>query len=380
MRRSVKYGLSGIALAAVVGGSIAWASADNSTKAVNLQVDGVSHKIHTSASNVGGALSSAGYTVGTHDVVAPATDAKVHNGSEIILKRGRLLHLTVDGARRDIWVTTPTVAEALTQLGYSTGDFISVSRDKRLPLAPTDIELRSPKRVTVVYDHKRQSVTTTDATTRELFNTLGIKINRGDRLSVWSGSALREGERIVLQRVLRKLVTQRESIDFPTTKQQDSSMYSGQSKVVRAGREGTATVTYRVVYIDGKLAGKVRTARKIISAPVTKVVKVGTKSRPVAAAPPSSGPAPGGQSPPPNTSGLNWDAVAQCESGGNWHINTGNGFYGGLQFDYSTWLSNGGGAYAQRADLASREQQIAVANRLYAARGSAPWPVCGSNL
>lgn len=74
---------------------------------------------------------------------------------------------------------------------------------------------------------------------------------------------------------------------------------------------------------------------------------------------------------------INWDAVAQCESGGNWHINTGNGFYGGLQFDYGTWLSNGGGAYASRADLASREQQIDIANRLFAARGRAPWPVCG---
>jgi hypothetical protein len=51
---------------------------------------------------------------------------------------------------------------------------------------------------------------------------------------------------------------------------------------------------------------------------------------------------------------LNWDAVAQCESSGDWHANTGNGFYGGLQFDYGTWLSNGGGRYASRADLASR--------------------------
>ncbi|MDT4979679.1 MAG: resuscitation-promoting factor RpfB, partial [Pseudonocardiales bacterium] len=84
--------------------------------------------------------------------------------------------------------------------------------------------------------------------------------------------------------------------------------------------------------------------------------------------------------PPPSTGGLNWDAVAACESGGNWAINTGNGFYGGLQFDSGTWLSNGGGAYAPRADLASREQQIAVATRLYNARGSSPWPVCGANL
>src|SRR3954454_14627969 len=75
-----------------------------------------------------------------------------------------------------------------------------------------------------------------------------------------------------------------------------------------------------------------------------------------------------------------WDRVAQCESSGNWHINTGNGFYGGLQFVYRTWLSNGGGAYAERADLATREQQIAVADRLYAARASSPWPVCGQYL
>jgi hypothetical protein len=79
-------------------------------------------------------------------------------------------------------------------------------------------------------------------------------------------------------------------------------------------------------------------------------------------------------------SSVNWDAVAQCESGGNWHINTGNGYYGGLQFDSGTWLSNGGGAYAPRADLASREQQIAVATRIYQQRGSSPWPVCGRNL
>lgn len=78
-----------------------------------------------------------------------------------------------------------------------------------------------------------------------------------------------------------------------------------------------------------------------------------------------------------NASNVNWDAVAKCESGNNWHINTGNGYYGGLQFDRGTWLSNGGGQYASRADLASREQQIAIANILYSRRGLSPWPVCG---
>jgi nucleoid-associated protein YgaU len=71
-----------------------------------------------------------------------------------------------------------------------------------------------------------------------------------------------------------------------------------------------------------------------------------------------------------------WDRVAACESGGNWHINTGNGFYGGLQFTKSTWLGYGGGAYAARADLASKSQQIAIAQRTLASQGPGAWPVC----
>jgi hypothetical protein len=75
-----------------------------------------------------------------------------------------------------------------------------------------------------------------------------------------------------------------------------------------------------------------------------------------------------------------WDALAQCESGGNWATNTGNGYYGGLQFSSGTWLAYGGGEFAERADLATREQQIVVAERLHAARGFSPWPACSAKL
>ena len=71
-----------------------------------------------------------------------------------------------------------------------------------------------------------------------------------------------------------------------------------------------------------------------------------------------------------------WDSVAACESGGNWAINTGNGFYGGLQFSQSTWVAYGGARYASRADLAGRAEQIAVAQRVLAAQGPGAWPVC----
>ncbi|MFE1515063.1 transglycosylase family protein, partial [Corynebacterium bovis] len=75
-----------------------------------------------------------------------------------------------------------------------------------------------------------------------------------------------------------------------------------------------------------------------------------------------------------------WDSIAQCESGGNWAINTGNGFNGGLQFTPSTWAAFGGTAYAPQAYMATREQQIAVAEKVQAAQGWGAWPACTSKL
>ncbi|MCS6572534.1 transglycosylase family protein [Corynebacterium diphtheriae] len=79
-------------------------------------------------------------------------------------------------------------------------------------------------------------------------------------------------------------------------------------------------------------------------------------------------------------SGSVWDQLAQCESGGNWSINTGNGFTGGLQFVDSTWLGLGGGVYAPQAYLATREQQIAIAEKVLAAQGWGAWPACTAKL
>ena len=81
---------------------------------------------------------------------------------------------------------------------------------------------------------------------------------------------------------------------------------------------------------------------------------------------------------PASSGGANWSAIAACESGGNWSANTGNGFYGGLQFTQQTWLAYGGGQYAASANLASPAEQIAVAQRVLAAQGIGAWPVCGA--
>ena len=75
-----------------------------------------------------------------------------------------------------------------------------------------------------------------------------------------------------------------------------------------------------------------------------------------------------------------WDRLAQCESGGDWHINTGNGFQGGLQFNQGTWQGHGGGEFAPSADQATREQQIVVAERVLASQGWGAWPACSASL
>jgi nucleoid-associated protein YgaU len=80
---------------------------------------------------------------------------------------------------------------------------------------------------------------------------------------------------------------------------------------------------------------------------------------------------------PANAAGSVWDRVAQCESGGNWKINTGNGYYGGLQFSHSTWKAYGGGKYANNASGASKAEQITIAQKTLKSQGPGAWPVCG---
>jgi hypothetical protein len=156
-------------------------------------------------------------------------------------------------------------------------------------------------------------------------------------------------------------------------------MYSGESKTVRSGHDGSRRVVYRVTSENGEVTARKAVSSRVLRAPVSAVVHYGTKQRPA----PKPEPEPVQASAPSASSGSSysggssiWDRIAACESGGNWSINTGNGYYGGLQFSLSTWQAYGGSG---RPDQNSREAQIAVAERVAAAEGGyGAWPVCGS--
>jgi resuscitation-promoting factor RpfB len=394
LRRSVKYGLYGVAVAGVLGGSAAWAVAPAASRTIDLKIDGQNQQVSTTAKNVHDALAAAGVSVDSHDLVAPDLGSVIGNGSTIVVRRGHLLHLTVNGKVSDVWVNAASVDEALGQLGYNSDALVSVSRSMRLDTltrgTTTNLSIASAKRVVIQVDRKTLTVTSAARTVGDALGHAMVFVGPSDRLSAPRTSLVRDNQVIKVQRVRFGSSVVSVRVGYDRITRTDASRYVGQSRLVTSGKPGLKRVTYRLTYLDGKLAGKVAVRTTLVSAPVNQLTRVGTKQRPVIRTPkpapvirhqpapsPRSTPAP---APRPTSNGLNWDAVAACESGGNWHINTGNGFYGGLQFDSGTWLANGGGSYASRADLASREAQIAVATRLYNARGASPWPVCGQRL
>jgi uncharacterized protein YabE (DUF348 family) len=272
--RSVKYGLYGAIVAGLVAAPIAWASAD---KAVHIVVDGHQRAVQTTAADVAGALGSAGYRLTAHDLVAPGAHSPIHDGSRIVLQRGRQLRLDVNGRRRVIWTTAPTVAVALSQLGYTTTDFVSVSRARRLPLRPTDVVIRTPRLVTLVYDGRQEQVRSTAGTVGRLLNDLGVTVHSADRLSAPLASALRDDEVIQLQRVTHQRRVRMVTVPAPVVRHPDTSLYRGSSEVVAQGRSGRARMTYSIVFVDGTRVGRTVLAQDVLRNPEPRVLNVGTK-------------------------------------------------------------------------------------------------------
>ena len=194
----------------------------------------------------------------------------------------------------------------------------------------------------------------------------------------------------VTSTITTREVKKTRTIHFGVKRVETDKLEKGDTKVTRAGEDGKKVVTIRESLVDGKVVKTKVIDTDVTREAVDKVIAVGTKSAPERVAPlprKTSEPRRSTPSPSPSTSDeptssgskLNlarasmWDRIADCESGGNWSINTGNGYYGGLQFDLQTWRGAGGRDFASRPDLASRGEQITIANRVYEDRGTSPW-------
>ena len=194
-----------------------------------------------------------------------------------MLQRGRLVKLSVDGVAKQVWTTAPTLSAAMSDLGISTSDFTSVSRSKRLALTPTDIDVRTPKAVTLVHDGTTSEVTTTDATVGAVLATLSVSVHRFDRLSVPMTADVTDGMRIRLSRVTHKVLTRDETVPFERQRVQDPTVFIGDSKISTFGRDGVRQLRWAAVYVDGKLVGKTPMSPLLTTAAVTQVRSVGSK-------------------------------------------------------------------------------------------------------
>ncbi len=377
--RPLRWAAQGAAVAVVAVGALTMAQYD---KAVSLSLDGDTSSVHVFGSTVGDLLAKQDVPVGEHDIVQPAADAPLNDGDTVVVRYGRKLTVTMDGKTSDYWTTATSVDAALAELGIRADSAkLSVSRSEPLGRSGLALTITTPKNVTVNVDGGSKTVASTGPTVADALQQLEVTLGAQDRVNPAPETPLTEGLAVTINRVGKKSVSETQAVAFGVTNQDDATLAKGTRKTTTKGVAGEQSVTFDEVWVDGKLESRNQTGASVTKNPVGQVVAVGTRAATptptptprttVAAPPPSAG----------NTSGagLNlanaamWDKIAQCESGGNWHINTGNGYYGGLQFAQSTWLANGGADFAARADLASREQQITVANRLYAKSGLQPW-------
>jgi resuscitation-promoting factor RpfB len=360
VRRSLQLCLFALVLVGLVGGSLAYYLAQ---KSLTLTVDGQARSVSTYAGTVSEVLAEEGLEPAAHDVVLPAEDAEVTDGDTVVLNRARKLELTVDGVQKDVYVTALSVDEALDQLGFRAEDLVlSASRSERLPLRGMQLSITTPKDVTLVVDGQQRVVTTTAATAGDLLAEQGISLSETDRTSLYPTQALLDRMRLQVFRVQVSEVTETTPIRHGRVETQDPNAYEGDETVTAPGVDGQQTTTYRVTVTDGVETAREQLSTTVTTPPVDEQVTVGTKERPADM---------------PAADGLNWAALAKCESGGNPRAVSSSGKYRGLyQFSLGTWQGVGG--QGDPID-ASADEQTYRAQLLYQRSGAGQWG-CGSHL
>ncbi|KAK1181660.1 ubiquitin-like domain-containing protein [Streptomyces sp. NBS 14/10] len=351
-----------LVVAALAGGTSAFVAED---KAVRLSVDGSARTLHTYAGDVAELLADEGVDVGAHDLVAPAPEADLVSGDRIAVRYGRPVTLTVDGERRRVWTTAHTVDGALRQLGVrAEGAHLSASRSAAISRRGLDLDVRTERTVTFMADGRERTLRTNAATVADALAEAGIALRDQDTTSVPQESFPRDGQTISVMRITGREEVRDRAIPFPTFRRADPTVLQGTELVAAVGEPGVERTTYLVRTVNGVRQRPRKLKTRVVRRPVAHVVRVGTKPRP--------------PQPVAGAEGLDWQAMARCESGGRPNAVDDSGRYGGLyQLDQGTWQNLGGQGRPQDAPPA---EQTYRAKKLYVQRGASPWPHCGHRL
>ncbi len=295
-------------------------------------------------------------------VLAPKYKTVVHyNGKELNLKLDN----------------NPSQSEIASNLAqYDIQNFEVTSEQTALKELTNNLYINSEKELTVVINGEEITLKTYNNTVYQLIDELEKEFNTQDAsyelASKLNSIYIEDGQTLKFDKLTTKTETKMEETALDTIYEETDELYDGETKMQSYGQSKVVENTYQVTYRNGKKESSKKIDSKLINEGSAPVMLVGTK---IASTPTTS-------TSVSTDSSHNWDAVAQCESGGNWSINTGNGYYGGLQFAQSTWnwAASEAGVSAARADLASRGEQIAAAEVVLATQGVGAWSTCGAYL
>jgi uncharacterized protein YabE (DUF348 family) len=335
-------------------------------KTVTLVVDGSPRTVSTLSAKVIDVVRGNGFAVGDRDELHPSGDQLVAQSDTIVLRHGRALQLSIDGGpSRQVWITASTVAGALDQLSLSDALPVAAARTGPVSLAGMALPVITAKDVHLDDGGVAKDWHLAALNVGLLLAATGAPMQQGDKVVPRASTPVTAHMRITVTRIRTRTVTERIALPPQVYRIQDPTMNASRHVVEDPGAAGMQDVTFAESIVNGVATGRQAMRSAVVIPARPTVLRIGAKP---------------GTEVPPVLDGQAWDALAACESGGDWAIDTGNGFYGGPQFDQNTWARNGGLRYAPRADLATREEQIAIAEVTRTRQGRGAWPVCGARL
>ncbi|MBG9220837.1 Resuscitation-promoting factor Rpf2 [Corynebacterium diphtheriae] len=357
----------GVIASLAVGG----VTAQQLKKDITVDLNGEHISLATFSRDVDGVLRQAGVNVGEKDLVYPAPSETVADNDTVTVRTSKQVSVVIDGVKKDVTTNAITVEELFSQLNdvpaALSSASLNVEKGARIPAEGMSLDVVTPKIISLTTGDKTVFTQIAAATVADVLKERGIDVDTDDVVMPALDTAVSKDMNIKVDKVDSREEKITEKFDEPATYIDDAEQLEGEETLVTPGTQGERTVTRRIVTVNGAETANEVVNEEIITPGVAATIKRGTKKPTTASAAAVA-------------SGSVWDQIAQCESGGNWSINTGNGFTGGLQFVDSTWLGLGGGVYAPQAYLATREQQIAIAEKVLAAQGWGAWPACTAKL
>lgn len=335
-------------------------------KDVTIDVNGDEINLATMSGTIDEALKDAGIEVGAQDLVYPAPSERLAKNEKITVRTAKQVSVVIDGQPEVLTSNAVTVEELLNEVpGITKAYKADTDASTKLPEEGLTVDITAPK-IVAINDGGETTYTSIAAkTVGDVLRERGITLGDKDTLTPAKDTAVTENMTIEVQRIATHQEITEEDVELPATYVDDPNTPEGEETILEPAVIGKKKVTHKVTTVNGEERERT-TIREEELAPATPAkISRGTKAVPTA---------------PAVAGGTVWDSLAQCEAGGNWNINTGNGFSGGLQFTPSTWLAYGGGAYAPQAWMATREQQIDVATRVQAGQGWGAWPACTAKL